>query len=104
MILQTISDNFADLTTTFQSHALASRERHALSQVQAPPTTRKTEAMRRIQLETDLSDDDILRFIDLFQTDVDSADAYLILERPGLRKRWIESKLRQLEVTSYTCT
>ncbi|KDR83281.1 hypothetical protein GALMADRAFT_152202 [Galerina marginata CBS 339.88] len=65
--------------------------------VRVSSPARKTEAMERVQrLETALSDRCIVALIDLFQADVSAADAYLALTREGVRKVWVEDRIRHL--------
>jgi hypothetical protein len=67
----------------------------------APPTTtlapsplRKTKAIMRAQeLEEDLDDEKLAALIWIFQSDVNAADAYMVIKQPGLRKAWIENTL-----------
>jgi hypothetical protein len=67
----------------------------------APPTTalapsplRKTRAILRAQeLEEDLEDGKLAALIRIFQSDVNAADAYMVIKRPGLRKAWIDNTL-----------
>ena len=62
-----------------------------------PPSTpqRKQLAMRRAQeLEYELDDEGMVSLLELFETDASAADAYLVIERPALRKAWVARKLR----------
>ena len=63
----------------------------------APSPSRKTKAIQRAQeLEVDLDDKKLVSLIRIFQADVNAADAYMVLEREGVRKLWIESTLSAL--------
>ncbi|RPD70630.1 hypothetical protein L226DRAFT_525741 [Lentinus tigrinus ALCF2SS1-7] len=56
----------------------------------------KQKAMIQVQqLETDLSDDQLVSLINIFQLQAGAADAYLVLQREGLRKAWVQDKLKQ---------
>lgn len=60
----------------------------------APSPLRKTKAILRAQeLEEDLDDGKLAALIRIFQSDVNAADAYMVIKRPGLRKAWIEDTL-----------
>jgi hypothetical protein len=60
----------------------------------APSPVRKTRAITRAQeLEVDLDDGKLAALIRIFQSDVNAADAYMVINRPGLRKAWIEDTL-----------
>jgi hypothetical protein len=60
----------------------------------APLLLRKTRAILRAQeLEEDLDDGKLAALIRIFQSDVNAADAYMVIKRPGLRKAWIEDTL-----------
>lgn len=66
------------------------------SGVESTPS-RKTRAMKRAQqLETTLSDKCIVGLIDLFQNDVNIADAYLALTRDGVRKQWVSARTKAI--------
>lgn len=54
----------------------------------------KQKAIVKVQKE-DLGDDDILSLIKVFQADVESADAYLAIERDGVRKLYLASCLKK---------
>jgi hypothetical protein len=61
---------------------------------------RRKIAMERAQeLETYLSDDHLAALLELFQTDVSTADAYMVLKRDNLRKAWVQRKLRLSNIT-----
>jgi hypothetical protein len=60
----------------------------------APSPMRKTRAITRAQeLEVDLDDVKLAALIRIFQSDVNAADAYMVINRAGLRKAWIEDTL-----------
>jgi hypothetical protein len=60
----------------------------------APSPMRKTRAITRAQeLEVDLDDARLAALIRIFQSDVNAADAYMVINRAGLRKAWIEDTL-----------
>ena len=60
----------------------------------APSPLRKTRAITRAQeLEVDLDDGKLAALIRIFQSDVNAADAYMVINRAGLRKAWIENTL-----------
>lgn len=60
----------------------------------APSPVRKTRAITRAQeLEVDLDDGKLAALIRIFQSDVNAADAYMVINRAGLRKAWIEDTL-----------
>jgi hypothetical protein len=60
----------------------------------APSPLRKTRAILRAQeLEEDLDDGKLAALIRIFQLDVNAADAYMVIKRPGLRRAWIEDTL-----------
>jgi hypothetical protein len=60
----------------------------------APSPLRKTRAITRAQeLEVDLDDGKLAALIRIFQSDVNAADAYMVITREGLRKAWIEDTL-----------
>ena len=67
----------------------------------APPTTAlvplplcKTRAILHAQeLEEDLDDGKLAALICIFQSDVNAADAYMVIKRPGLHKAWIDDTL-----------
>jgi len=61
--------------------------------IDATPKRKKAAMARAQDLEEDLEDEQMLSIIDLFQTDVSAADAYMTLKRDGLQKAWIRSKL-----------
>jgi hypothetical protein len=61
---------------------------------------RKRLAMERAQeLETELSDDHLAALLELFQSDVSTADAYMVLKRDNLRKAWVRRKLELSDIT-----
>lgn len=63
--------------------------------VDATPV-RKTKAIARMEkLETELSDIEKLDLTDLFTKDVAMADSYNSIESEGLRKAWVERRLRE---------
>ena len=69
----------------------------APTSVIAPSPTHKTMAIQRAQeLELDLDDEKLVSLICIFQADMNDADAYLILKREGVWKRWIKSTLSTL--------
>ncbi|KAF8802780.1 hypothetical protein BYT27DRAFT_7111569, partial [Phlegmacium glaucopus] len=47
-------------------------------------------------LETTLSDECIVALIDLFQSDVSVADAYLSLTRDGVREAWVQARTKHI--------
>src|SRR5882762_1330577 len=58
---------------------------------------RKRKAMDLTQeLEDDLSDNDLSSLLELFETNVMAADAYVTIKREGLRKTWVQRKLAKL--------
>jgi hypothetical protein len=60
----------------------------------APSPVRKTRAITRAQeLEVDLDDGKLAALIRIFQSDVNAADAYMVIKRAGLHKAWIEDTL-----------
>jgi len=62
--------------------------------VLAPSPLRKTRAITCAQeLEVDLDDGKLAALICIFQSDVNAADAYMVINRAGLRKAWIEDTL-----------
>jgi len=55
---------------------------------------RKTRAITHAQeLEVDLDDGKLAALIHIFQSDVNAADAYMVINQAGLRKAWIEDTL-----------
>ena len=65
-----------------------------LPPVIAPSPCRKTKAIIRAQeLEVDLEDEKLVSLIHIFQTDVNAADAYMVLKRDRVRKIWVKSTL-----------
>ena len=63
----------------------------------APSPARKMKAIQRAQeLEVDLNDEKLVSLIQIFQVDVNAADAYMVLKREGVRKMWIKSTLDAL--------
>ena len=55
---------------------------------------RKTRAITRAQeLEVDLDDGKLAVLIHIFQSDVNAADAYMVINQAGLHKVWIEDTL-----------
>ena len=60
----------------------------------APSPLHKTKAILRAQeLEEDLDDGKLAALIRIFQSDVNAADAYMVIKCLGLRKAWIEDTL-----------
>lgn len=60
----------------------------------APSPVRKTRAITHAQeLEVDLDDKKLVALIRIFQSDVNAADAYMVINMAGLRKSWIEDTL-----------
>ena len=60
----------------------------------APSPLCKTKAILRAQeLEEDLDDGRLAALIHIFQSDVNAADAYMVIKHLGLRKAWIEDTL-----------
>jgi hypothetical protein len=45
------------------------------------------------ELEDDLSDNDLSSLLELFETNVMAADAYMTIKRDGLRRTWVQRKL-----------
>lgn len=57
---------------------------------------RRQKAMARLQeIETDLDDARLVALIDLFKTNTSEADAYMSLQREGLRKKWVDKQLER---------
>lgn len=102
--LNNLSEQFADFADTFRTHtqrktssSAADRNLAMLQPAQQSSPVRKSLAMQHAQNdERDLPIDDLIALIDLFQSDVTAADAYLVLEMPGLRRQWVENKLTGL--------
>ncbi len=60
----------------------------------APSPVCKTRAITRAQeLEVDLNNGKLAVLIHIFQSDVNAADAYMVINQAGLRKAWIEDTL-----------
>lgn len=56
--------------------------------------TRKIQAIRRAQeVENDLDDARLASLIRIFQSNVDAADAYMVIERNGVWCAWIDEEL-----------
>jgi hypothetical protein len=49
--------------------------------------------MHAQELEENLDDEKLGTLIRIFQSDVNTADVYIVIKRPGLRKAWIENTL-----------
>jgi hypothetical protein len=49
--------------------------------------------MRAQELEEDLDDEKLATLIWIFQSDVNAANAYMVIKWPGPRKAWIENTL-----------
>lgn len=89
--LQEISAGLADFNETFRHSMTGSKPG-----VQASPV-RKGIAMQRLQeLEDDLTDDQIVSLLDLFQKDVTEADTYNNIKREGVRRTWVQSRIDSL--------
>jgi hypothetical protein len=87
--LHGIHDRLDDFTEIFR---YAMTDSH-VPQLLATPA-RKSKAMQRAQtLESTLSDEHIVKLMDLFQKDVTMADAYLSIKRHGVRKAWVNQHL-----------
>jgi hypothetical protein len=50
-------------------------------------------------LETNLSDDQLAVLLELFQSDVSMADAYMVIKHEPLWKAWVQRKLKLLGIT-----
>jgi hypothetical protein len=48
------------------------------------------------ELKVDLSNTNLTTLVDLFHTDVSTADTYLELKQDGLRKVWITNQLSRI--------
>jgi len=60
----------------------------------APLPVRNTRAITRTQeLEVNLDNGKLAVLIHIFQSDVNAADAYMVINRVGLCKAWIEDTL-----------
>jgi len=82
--LSTFSDTF------LEGIAMAAPQTSTL----APSSLRKTRAILCAQeLEEDLDDGKLAALIHIFQSDVNAADAYMVIKRPGLCKAWIKDTL-----------
>jgi hypothetical protein len=95
-VLNGLKESLDDFTTVFRAGLMQT----------AGPVTRdcadtslehKRKAMDRLQeCETDLDDDRLIALIDLFKTDVNAVDAYVVLKRESTRKAWVRKQLREV--------
>ncbi|KAG1783289.1 hypothetical protein EV702DRAFT_1191719 [Suillus placidus] len=98
--LPPFASQHAPLVSAFEQ--LGENLRKLISALEPTPETspldsipiRKQKAIVKVQKE-DLGDDDILSLIKLSQADVDSADAYLAIEKDGVRKLYLSSCLKK---------
>ncbi len=91
--LNGVNDQFEDFNSLMRT--LVSLEGYGGPLAAMPSTPqRKQKAMLRAQeLETDLSDAQMVSLINLFQQEAGAADAYLVIQREALRKAWVQNKL-----------
>jgi hypothetical protein len=93
--LNRLGDTLSDFTTSFRT-SVQRRDQPPVD----PTVERKNTAMERAQdLETDLSDDQLAALLELFQSDVSTADAYMVIKREPLRKAWVQRKLKLSGIT-----
>lgn len=57
---------------------------------------RRTEAVLRLENE-ELSDDDMLIVLQLFEDNIEAVDVYLALRKPRVRSQWLKNKVRSLQ-------
>lgn len=96
--LQAVGERLDDFNTIMRT-LVALESQEPVASASLPPSTpqRKQLAMRRAQkLEDHLDDDRLVSLINIFQKDASAADAYLVLERDGLRRAWVEDQLSTL--------
>lgn len=60
------------------------------------PNRKRNAIERAEELETELDDERLVQLINIFETDVSAADAYMVIKRDGLRKAWVKAKLAPL--------
>lgn len=63
------------------------------SPLEPSPTRKRIAIQRAEELETELDDKHLVQLINLFEADINAADAYMVIKREGLRKAWVEGKL-----------
>lgn len=54
--------------------------------------------------ETDMADDDLVDIVTEFELNVTSADTYLALSKPGVRKVWLQRLLQRVATSGHTAS
>ncbi|KAH9947460.1 hypothetical protein B0H21DRAFT_891281 [Amylocystis lapponica] len=103
--LHSLSDRLVDFTSVFRS---------GVQQMAAPPPgltsslppgdaspVRKRAAMKRLQeIDGDLSVDDKVTMLNIFEGSAGAADAYMMIEDEDLRKAWVQRKVEKALLNS----
>ncbi|KAI0706336.1 hypothetical protein C8Q76DRAFT_696628 [Earliella scabrosa] len=100
LALQAVGEQLNDFNDIMRSLVATEQGSSSGTAAVTLPSTphRKQLAIRRAQeLETDLLDDEVVSLLTIFEKDASAADAYLVLERPGVRKAWVARKLMELD-------
>jgi len=89
--LHNMNDKLEEFTNVFQEVFTGKKSGLALTPQQ------KAKAMQHAQeIETSLSDQRMVRLIDLFHADITMADTYLSLQCEGVRKGWVDHHVKDL--------
>lgn len=64
--------------------------------MESTPRRKRQASQRAQELETDLSDGQLVKLLQVFEESADAADAYLSINREGVRKLWVQDRIGDL--------
>ena len=88
--LHVIAEEFLDFNDSFWS-ATTGLSQH--SNVEATPVWKHKAIVYAQDVEMDLSDNQLVSLIGIFESNVSAADSYLALKHNTLQKAWVSNKL-----------
>lgn len=90
--LQQMGSNLLNLNSTFEraATALEVTSSNTIARSADPISLRRQKAVQQVQAEPDLGDHQVLNILSKFQSDIAIVDIYLAIEKPTLRKLFLE--------------